>query len=431
MALHGTIALAQTHAKPTVAGHEYAPWQLLNQAYNMRDDRIIDKYARVADGSSRLYAQELQALTDENIDKLQEIGRSCMTYHVKTDDDATALFGCLFAASAGSKLYINVKSHFIWLANLKIFYNRHKRAIDRATKTNSPANIDAIKVPDVGKLKNWPTEKFSINKDWKDIPLHNGTVDGFVDGVQVRFTVDTGTSAGIYLSSVDIRRLGIEKHLVSLGASFDASDNTGGAEVSLFYAKHFRVGPIRVQNVYIDVGPGSSSYIGLHLLRKLRKFSVSAHKISRTEGRVVACGSMRWVRMPVTQAFSYPFLSIHINDNLFGLFLDSGMHLGTQKGDSDIYVPSRGASILRQDASAKHRQAGDVVMVQHGKVIKFQSERFDANIGTLSLSAWTVPSVMFVSDPAVDGALAYGFLKRGFVYYDFVNRRMCIGRSNG
>lgn len=48
----------------------------------------------------------------------------------------------------------------------------------------------------------------------------------------------------------------------------------------------------------------------------------------------------------------------------------------------------------------------------------------------LSLSVWTVPIVMFVSDPAVDGALAYGLLKKGFVYYDFIDRKMCIGRFN-
>src|SRR5690348_13712934 len=146
-ALDGSIALAQTPAKPTVAVQKHAPWQLLNEAYNMRDDRIIDKYARAADGSSKLYAQALQALTDENVDKLKKIGHYCMTYRVKTDEDATALFGCLFAVSAGSKLYIDEKSHIIWLANLKAFYMKHKLAIDRATRTDNPANINAIEVP--------------------------------------------------------------------------------------------------------------------------------------------------------------------------------------------------------------------------------------------------------------------------------------------
>lgn len=87
--------------------------------------------------------------------------------------------------------------------------------------------------------------------------------------------------------------------------------------------------------------------------------------------------------------------------------------------------------MLRHDGSVKHRHAENVVMVQHGNVIKFQSDLFDTNIGTLSLSAWTVPSATFVSDPAVDGALAYGFLKKGFVYYDFDDRKMCIGHSKG
>lgn len=429
MALYGTHTFAQTAMRPTAVSQKYAPWQLLNEAYDVRDDGIIAEYARNAHGADRLYAQALQELIRKNIHLLQKTGHMCMAYKVKTDDDAAATFGCLFAVATGSKLFIDTNSYITWLINLKDFYNKHRHAIDVATKTGNPANIESIRVPDITVLSKWPKEEISVNKVWRSIPLHKGTVDGLVNGVHVKFIVDTGTSSSVYLSNFEMKRLGIEKNLAPLGASFYARDNTGGARVSLFYAKHLSVGPIHARNVYVDVGPGDSSYIGLNLLRKLHKFSISADEITHlTNGHAAACGSMRWVRMPVTQAFSYPFMSIYSNDSPFGLFLDSGMHIRTQNGNSDMYVSSRGANILRRSSKVTPLKTRNIIMAQNGKLTKFRLEQFDTNIGKLPVTASTMPDAMFVSDPAVDGVLTYGFLKKGFVYYDFVDRRMCIGR---
>jgi hypothetical protein len=251
-----------------------------------------------------------------------------------------------------------------------------------------------------------------------------------VDGVPVKFTIDTGTSTGVYLSSADVKRLGLKKHLKSLGTTIYAGDNTVGAQTHLFYAKYFNVGPIHVQNVYVYVGAGNHSYIGLHLLKELQSFSISTDKISHAKKKVTICGPMARARMPMPQAFTYPFLSVHANGDPFGVYLDSGMRIRMKKKTLDMYVPSRGAVVLRHHGNVKHTQTVEIVLAQHVKLVKFKSTEFGASLATLPLSVFTMPNAMFMPDPDVEGALTYGFLKHGFVYYDFVKRRMCIGRSS-
>lgn len=421
---------AKAQSETLIVSDKYAPWRILNKAYEVRDDYTINRYAIAKSGASKLYAQALQYLIDGDIDRLQKKGHSCMTYDVKTNDDATEIFGCLFAVATGSKLYLNVKEYTSWMIYLKKFYSNHKRAINLATKSYDPAGVESIKLPDRSRLKKWPVEKISVKPRWTYIPTRDGEVYGQINGVRIKFNVDTGTNSGIYLSDADVRKLGIRKSLIPLGASLYAEDNTGGEGVSLFYAKHFSLGPIHVKNVYIAVGPGNSSYVGLRLLRELGRFSIYSDKIIRGKEHVAACGLMRRVRMPVTQAFSYPFFIIDIDHNRFGLFLDSGMHIRVRGGSSDIYVPVKSASVLQHGHSVKLYDAGKITMTQHGKMVKFPSEQFHIKFGILSLSVSTVPDAMFmITDPDVGGALTYGFLKKGFVYYDFVDRTMCIGRS--
>lgn len=430
MTLYSGAAFAKTNNRKGDIDNNYAPWKILNEAYNMRMDRVLTKYANSNYGASTLYAQALQNLINENVNQLQKIGRSCMTYHVKTNDDAAALFGCLFAVAAGSKLYINVKTYIYWMESLKKFYNKHEHEINISTMTLNPANIKSIKVPDKRNIVTLPDEAISVDKGWKTIALQDGSVDGFVNNIRVRLAVDTGASSGIYLSSADVNRLGIGKALISTGMSIYVKDNTGGTMINLFYVKHFHVGPIHVHNAYVEVGPGNRSSIGLHLLRRLRDFSIYANKIIRGRGRAIACGPMKWVRMPITQAFSYPFMDIRVNDNRFGLFLDSGMRINVKKGMSDMYVSRRGATILQRGEIHDSRESSDVVMTQNGKTVKFESEIFKKNIGDISLLVMVVPNAMLVPDKFVDGVLMYGFLNKNYVYYDFIKDRMCMGDSH-
>lgn len=427
--MHSVTAFAKTTAI-RIHNQDYAPWQVLNEAYERRGDHIIDEYSHSGDSASNLYARALKELIDEDVDQLQQIGRSCLGYKVKTNDEAAALFGCLFAVAAGAHQQLGAKAYISWLAKVKNFYKTHKSAIDAATNTDDPAHINSIKVPVAELIKKWPRETVSINDNWTTIPLNHGTVYGFVDGVRIPLIVDTGTSSGIYLSKAMVKRLGIAKYLVPLKTSFGAGDNTGGMETDLFVATHFRMGPINVQNVYVNVGPGDHSYIGLYLLRPLGSFAITSNKIRREALHAAVCGGIRQVRMPVTQAFTYPFLDVRVNGGTFGLFLDSGMRIRAQGRYVAMYMSHKGVSQSDIDVAGRRRRVGEIVIMQHGKLKKFNADRYDITIAGLPISAWSAPGLAFVTDPAIDGVLAYGFLERGFVSYDFVHRRMCIGSTN-
>lgn len=413
-----------------------APWQILNDAYGMRKDMVIAQYTHSTTTSSRLYAKSLQALINRNIVKLQQIGRSCLISKVTTPDDAASYFGCLFAVASGSQILLGAKEHFIWIAKLKMFYAQHGLMVDLATGTADPANIKSIQVPGKKIVKRWPTQTINVDSNSNEIRLDNGFVDASINGVHLKIAIDTGTSSNVYLSEYEAKQLGIMKYLTPLGASFMALDNIGLSRTDLFYAKNLRVGPIEVHNVYIDVGPGNHSFVGMNLLRRLNRFSISDHALTIgsgvDKGAAVVCGPMRFARLPVTRAFSYPFFDINMKGGKFGVILDSGVRKLSSDANFSIYVSSVGAKKLRQSALITDQRSRQMIFKTHGRTMTFPAESFDADVKALHfrMSVVEVPATaLFLTDLAVDGVLTRSFLEKGFVDYDFINRKMCIGRN--
>jgi aspartyl protease family protein len=121
--------------------------------------------------------------------------------------------------------------------------------------------------------------------------IGRGEGDGFyvvgrVDGVQVRFVIDTG-STDILLSPADARRIGL-----SLGsADFSRPSETanGVAYSAAARVRSLAVGPIRLADVPVSISatPMSVSLLGMPFLERLASFEVKGDQLflrARTGG---------------------------------------------------------------------------------------------------------------------------------------------------
>lgn len=98
-------------------------------------------------------------------------------------------------------------------------------------------------------------------------------VEALVDGVSVRFLVDTGAS-DVVLSPADARRIGIDPARLNYSRRYRTANGiVSGAPVTL---KSVRVGPIEVRNVAGSVNGAAldTSLLGMSFLERLRGYRV-------------------------------------------------------------------------------------------------------------------------------------------------------------
>jgi aspartyl protease family protein len=106
-------------------------------------------------------------------------------------------------------------------------------------------------------------------------------VYGTVNGVRVRFLIDTGAS-DIVLSPTDVRRTGIDFGLLDFSHSYETANGVGkGALTSV---KELIVGEARFSNVAVSVNQAdmSASLLGMTFLRRFKSFGFSQGKLTLT-----------------------------------------------------------------------------------------------------------------------------------------------------
>jgi aspartyl protease family protein len=103
-------------------------------------------------------------------------------------------------------------------------------------------------------------------------------VMGAVNGVSVRFLVDTGSSE-IVLSPADAKRLGVD--VARLAFSDVAETANGQGRGAPFTAASLAVGPIRLSNVAMSINRTdmSSSLLGMSFFKRLDSFEMKDRQL--------------------------------------------------------------------------------------------------------------------------------------------------------
>lgn len=126
-----------------------------------------------------------------------------------------------------------------------------------------------------------PTEPVVAGADTvvlTETPQEDYSATGEVDGVRVRFIVDTGAS-DIVLSPDDARRAGIDTTALAYDRETGTANGIGhGAPFTL---ASLTLGPIHLTNVpvLIDQAPMDGSLLGLSFLRRLKSFEFKDHRL--------------------------------------------------------------------------------------------------------------------------------------------------------
>lgn len=107
------------------------------------------------------------------------------------------------------------------------------------------------------------------------------TVYGRVDGMRVKFLVDTGAS-DIVLSPDDAKRLGVD--LSTLDYSRDYETANGGGRGAPFTVASLSIGAIRLEDVPISINqaPMSISLLGMPFFRRLQSFEIRGRRLYLT-----------------------------------------------------------------------------------------------------------------------------------------------------
>jgi aspartyl protease family protein len=101
---------------------------------------------------------------------------------------------------------------------------------------------------------------------------------GEVNGVPVRFLIDTGASDTV-LSPSDAARLGIDVRELEFSRIYETANGVGrGASYTI---DELSVGPIEIANMPVSVNEAemSSSLLGMTFLRRLRSFEIQGRRL--------------------------------------------------------------------------------------------------------------------------------------------------------
>lgn len=102
--------------------------------------------------------------------------------------------------------------------------------------------------------------------------------NGTVNGISVRFLVDTGASS-IVLSPQDAKRLGIDLDRLVFNRAYETANGIGyGASTTV---DELTLGHIRLTNVPVSINqaPMRSSLLGMTFLSRMKSFNISGRKL--------------------------------------------------------------------------------------------------------------------------------------------------------
>jgi len=104
------------------------------------------------------------------------------------------------------------------------------------------------------------------------------TVYGTIDGMRIRFLIDTGAT-DIVLAPADAQRLGIDLDRLTFDRPFGSANGIGyGAKAVV---ANLAVGPIQFSNVEVSINKNGmgASLLGMAFLKRLKSYSVSGGKL--------------------------------------------------------------------------------------------------------------------------------------------------------
>ena len=133
------------------------------------------------------------------------------------------------------------------------------------------------------RLRSQLVPEYAVQTGSRELTISEGEdghyhVYGLVNGMKVRFLVDTGAS-DIVLDPADATRLGIDLNSLSFDKPFGSANGVGyGASMEL---ADLSVGAIHFSNVRVTVNraPMGSSLLGMTFLKRLKSYSFSGGKL--------------------------------------------------------------------------------------------------------------------------------------------------------
>ncbi len=106
-------------------------------------------------------------------------------------------------------------------------------------------------------------------------PIRHYFIDGEVDGVKLRFLIDTGASS-LFLTKEAGKKLGLNQ---TQPLPTTKSEGAGGPiEVSYFNAKVVKVGTIEMNGIEVVISKSSDSkynLLGMNFIEKLSRFEIT------------------------------------------------------------------------------------------------------------------------------------------------------------
>lgn len=103
-------------------------------------------------------------------------------------------------------------------------------------------------------------------------------VYGAVNGVPIRFLIDTGASS-IVLSPADAKKLGLDLSTLTFNRPYETANGIGygaSAEVDELTVGHIRLSDVPVS---INGAPMSNSLLGMTFLNRMKSFSITGRKL--------------------------------------------------------------------------------------------------------------------------------------------------------
>jgi aspartyl protease family protein len=104
-------------------------------------------------------------------------------------------------------------------------------------------------------------------------------VYGAINGIRIRFLIDTGAS-DIVLSPSDAQRLGIDFSLLDFGHSYETANGVGKGAISNVH--ELVVGSARFSDVTVSINQAemNNSLLGMTFLKRFKSFSFSDGKLT-------------------------------------------------------------------------------------------------------------------------------------------------------
>lgn len=422
-------------------------WVRLDTAYLMHDIESIQHTVSKGNVQLSLYARSLLATLNGHFEQSVVIGKKCVDYDKKTDDEKFMHFICLLDVSRNYGYMYRMKQHYIYLYKARNYAISEEYGLERISGRKFIQDFLGTSSFLNSNPKMWPITTSNIRQDWQSIRMRSGLVEVLIDGKKVPMLVDTGSS-GIMITTSDIIKYHLKGSLklLNLGGlahGYNKIYRTNG----VYTTDSLQFGPMTIASPYITVINNKKlpkpyySTIGINVLKKFGSFTYSARYITRSRHAVSSKCSKMSIRIPIS-GYAYGWgifipLSVSFGEGIY--YLDTGVDssysgaaLSIYKSYADYLIQSKAAKLFSPTGLRRTLTSSD------GKVASIQAQFIKFNfVGDKQrkiLLASILPDGYRHSNPYFFGR--YGIVGRNTVRggkfsvrLDFKANRVCINRQ--